>query len=61
MGLIPGLVRWVQDLMLPQLWLRSRLHLGPDPWPGNAICRGEGKKKKKKKKEEKKKAYSYPV
>ena len=46
MGSIPGLVQWVKDLPLPQLWRRSKLQLGFDPWPG-----GVAKKKKKKSKE----------
>ena len=28
-GLIPGLPQWVEDLVLPQLWL------GFNPWPRN--------------------------
>ena len=35
--------QWVKDLVLPQLWLRSRLHLGSDPWPRNSICHGVAK------------------
>lgn len=31
--MIPGLVQWVKDLVLPQLWHRSQLWLGFDPWP----------------------------
>ena len=45
MGSIPGLVQWVKDLPLPQLWRRSKLQLGFDPWPG-----GVAKKKKNLKK-----------
>ena len=41
---IPGLVQWVKDVVLPQLWLRF------DPWPRNFHMQGDGKKKKKKKK-----------
>ena len=29
-----------------QLWHRSQLCLGSDPWPGNSICRGVAKKEK---------------
>ena len=54
-GSIPGLAQWVEDPVLPQLWLRSRPQLGSDPRPRNSICcRGDKKKKKKKKKERKK-------
>ena len=35
--------KWVKDLALPQLWLRSQLWLGSDPWPGNSICCREAK------------------
>ena len=34
----PGLVQWVKDSVLPQLWYRSQPQLGPDPWPRNSIC-----------------------
>ena len=37
-GFITSLARCVKDLALPQLWLRSQLRLGSDPWPGNSIC-----------------------
>ena len=33
--LIPGRVLRVKDLVLPQLWYRSQLQLGFDPWPRN--------------------------
>ena len=49
-GLIPSsAAQWVEDPVLPQLQLRSRLWLGPDPWPWNSICHGAAKKEKKKK------------
>ena len=32
-GLIPGSAQWVMDLVLPQLWCRSKLQFGFDPWP----------------------------
>ena len=35
---------------MPQLWLRSQLQLGSEPWPGNSICRWAAKKGKKKRK-----------
>ena len=44
-GSIPSLAQWVKDPASPQLWLRSRLRLGSDPWPRNSICLGAGKKK----------------
>ena len=34
-GLIPGSVQWVKDPALPQLWRRSQLQLGFNPWPWN--------------------------
>ena len=51
MGLILGLVQWVEDLALLQLWCRLQLHLGFDPWPGNFHVLWVRPKKKKKKKE----------
>ena len=45
-GSIPSLAHWVKDQVLPQLWLRSRLLLGSDPWPRNSTCRGIAKKEK---------------
>ena len=47
-GSIPSLVQWVKDLALPQLWLRSQLWLGSDPWPRNSICHKVAKKRRKK-------------
>ena len=49
-SLIPGLVQWFKDLLMLQQWLRSRLQLGSDPWPGNSICHRVAKKKKRKQK-----------
>jgi len=46
-GSIPGPAQWGMALALLQLWLRSQLHFGSDPWPGNSICCGVAKKKKK--------------
>ena len=34
MGGIPAVVQRVKDLALSQLWCRSQLWLGFDPWPG---------------------------
>ena len=31
---------------MPQLWRRSQLWLGSDPWPGNSISHGAAKKEK---------------
>ena len=49
----PGPTQWVKDLTLSQLWHRSQLQLGLDPWPGNLcmpqVCKnGEGGRKKHK-------------
>ena len=44
-GWIPGPAQWVKDPALLQLQRRLQLHLGSDPWPRNAICRGAAKKK----------------
>ena len=30
-----GLSQWAKDLGLLQVWRRSQLQLGFDPWPGN--------------------------
>ena len=46
-GLIPGPAQWVKGLALPQLWLRLRLWLGSDPWPGNPYALGRPKKKER--------------
>ena len=45
-GSIPGLARWLKDLALPQLWLKSQPRLGPDPRLGTP-GHGVGAKKKK--------------
>ena len=34
-GSIPGPAQWVKDPTLLQLWYRSQLPLGFDPWPRN--------------------------
>ena len=47
-GLIPSLAQWVQDLAMPQVWCRSKLQVGSDPWPGNSICRRVAKKEREK-------------
>ena len=46
--LISSPTQSVKDLALPQLWPRSQLCLGSDPWPGNYMLRGSQKKEKKK-------------
>ena len=44
-GLIPSPAQWVKDLALLQLWCRSQLQLGLDPWPGNfPYAAGEARK-----------------
>ena len=48
-GSIPVLAQWGKDPALLQLWLRSQLLLGSDPWPGNSICLEAAKKEKRKK------------
>ena len=48
MSWVYQLAQWVKDPVLMQLWLRSQLRLGSDPWPGNTISLGAAKKKKKK-------------
>ena len=42
----PKPAQWVKDPVSPQLWLRSQLRLGSDPWPGNSVC-CEGAKKER--------------
>ena len=54
-GSIPGLVQWVRDPVLLQLWHRLQLQLRCDPWPGNFHMPWEQSKQKKRKKERKKK------
>ena len=34
-GLNPGLMQWVKDPGSLQLWRRSQVQLGFDPWPRN--------------------------
>ena len=47
-GSIPGLVHWVKDLMLLQLWHRSQLQLRFDPGSSNFhVLQGAAKKKEK--------------
>ena len=46
LGLIPGMAWQVKDLVLPQLWHRSQLWLGLDPWLGN-FCMLQVQEKKK--------------
>ena len=49
-GSIPGLVRWVPDPVLPQLWQRARMQLGFHPWSRNFhTLWGQPKKGRKKK------------
>ena len=49
-GSVPGPARWVEDLVLLQLWLRSQLRLGSDLWPRTSICCGAAKNKQTNKK-----------
>ena len=49
-GSIPSPAQQVKDLVLPQLWLRSRLQLGSDPWPSSSIGHRAAKNEKEKKK-----------
>ena len=50
-GSIPGPAQWIKDLALPQLWHRSQLWVGPDPWgPGTPYAAGWLKKGEEKKK-----------
>ena len=48
-GLIPGLVQWVKDIALPQLWFCLQLQLSFNPWPENYMLQVLLKKKKEKK------------
>ena len=48
-GSIPGPAKWVEDPVLPQMQLNSRLWLGNNPWSRSSICLKVSKKKKKKK------------
>ena len=45
-GLIPSLAQWVEDSALLQLWLRSQMQLGSDPWSGSPYAAGQQKKEK---------------
>ena len=47
MGSIPSPAQWVKDPVRQQFWLRLRLQLGSDPWPGSSICCGVAKEEKK--------------
>ena len=47
------MAEWVKDLELLQLWHRSKLWLGFDPWPRNFHVPWVQPKKKEKKKEKK--------
>ena len=47
-GFDPRPVQWVKDLVLWQMWHRSQMQLGFDPWPGN-VCMPQVSPKKKKK------------
>ena len=38
----------LKDPALPQLWLKSWLQLGSDPWPRNSICHREAKDERQK-------------
>ena len=55
-GMMPSLVQWVKNPMLLQLWHRSQLWLGFDPWPGNFHMLWLSLKKEKKKKKKKRMA-----
>ena len=46
---IPSPAQWVKDPALPQLWLRSQLWLGSDPWPSKSVRHGVADKGEKKK------------
>ena len=54
-GSIPSPAQWVKDPVLPQLWHRSPLWFGSEPWPGNSKCREAAKTKQNKTKQKKKK------
>ena len=51
-SLIPGFAHWVKDPTLLQMWYRSQLQLGFNPWPGNIFLEGyiPPKKRKERKK-----------
>ena len=48
----PAWYSGLKGLVLPQLWYRSQLQLGYDPWPGNSICHGVANKEKKRERKE---------
>ena len=50
-GSIPGLLQWIKNPALLQLWCRSQLWLRFDPWPGKLPC-ATGVAKQTKTKEE---------
>ena len=47
---VPAVVQWVKGLPLLQLWCRSQLWLGFNPWLGNPYAIGVAKKEEGKKK-----------
>ena len=53
----PAPAKWVKDLVLLQLWCRSKMQLGFDPWPGNFHMPLAWQKMEKGKKKKMKKAY----
>ena len=59
-GSSPSPTEWVKDPMLPQLWLRSKLRLGSDPWPGSSMCLGAAQNGEERKEKEKKKKDATP-
>ena len=61
LGSISGLVEWVKDAALPQLWHMLRLWLGFSPWPRNFHMLQVEPKKKKKDVNEGKKLQKYKV
>ena len=53
---VPTVAQWVKDVVLLQLWYRSQLQLGFDPWPVNFhMVQGAASWKRKTKKREKNK------
>ena len=44
----PWPCRWAKDPLWPQLWCRSQLRLGSDPWPRTPYLMGGQKRKRKK-------------
>ena len=51
-------VQWVKDMALPQLWCRSQLRHGFDPWPRNFHIMGVSKTNKQTNKKQKTKQYT---